>query len=526
MTKSSKISKTQRVVRSRSLDTRVVRIRTENNGLGYVKTVIVVVALALQFAAMIALYMFVASIFRWYVALSFALSLISCIKVLSSNKNGQSKAAWVLFLLLGFSVGYIIYYLSDVRVFFGKAQKRYKKIYEKTEKYKKENAEVRSENGTEEIRRYLDDAGGFRTFTGTRQKYFPSGTQLFDDVIERLKSAEKFIFIEFYIIADGILLKRILNILEKKAKDGVDIRIIYDDLGSHRAFKRRTRKRIRAAGIKLETYNRLTPRFTVALNYRDHRKIIVVDGKTAYTGGNNLADEYINEKRMHGYWKDSGLRLDGPAVDAFTLMFLRQWEFVTKTEQDYEKYLNLAESADGVSAAVVPYADGLDYECNIGKDVYVSLISSAKERLWAMTPYLVPDDTVMNLLANKARSGVDVRIILPQIPDKGYVYLVSCGNAVRLAAAGVKIYYMKNSFVHSKLMMNEAGAVIGSINLDLRSFYQQFECAVFTDDKQVLKQLTDDFNETMEVSAEHTQKKVGFFKRVLTGLLRIIEPLM
>ena len=527
MEKKKITKKVRRSGRALSYDARMVRIRTESHALGVSKTLIVLFAVVLQLALMLTLYIRFLMAFRWYIAVSFAFSLISCIHVLSSHRNGQSKAVWVLLLLLGFTVGYIIYYLSDERVFFGRAKRRFKRIYERTDRFKNADTAVKTDSATERVATYLNKVGGFGAYDGTDVKYFPSGAQLFDDVLERLESAEKFVFIEFFIIADGVLLTRMLDILERKAKEGVDVRIIYDDLGSGRTLRRKTKKKIRASGIKLTPFNRLIPRFTVAMNYRDHRKMIVVDGKTAYTGGSNLADEYINEKRMYGYWKDTGLRLDGAAVDAFTLMFLRQWEYVEKQEQEYEKYLSLAEKTESKSL-VMPYADGLDYSKPIGKGVYESMIASAQKRIWIMTPYFVTDDTITDLLAEKALSGVDVRLVLPAIADKPYVYVVSRDNAERLMPSGVKVYRMEQSFVHSKILLTDTNAVVGSINMDLRSFYQQFECAVLTDDRGALSEIESDFNDTFAESKllGESDTKHNIVKRVITGVLRIFAPLM
>lgn len=504
----------------------MVRIRTESHGMGVFKTFIVFLAIAVQLAFIATLYFRFLLAFRWYMIVSLALSLVSCVHVLSSNRNGQSKAVWILFLLVGFTVGYIIYYLSDVRVFFGRAKRRYARIFADTEKYKPTKNEVECDKATELACNYLETAGGFGAYDGTDLNYFPSGASFFDDVLERLEQAKRFVFIEYFIVADGVLLNRFLEILERKAAEGVDVRMIYDDLGSNRTLRRKTKKRIVKSGIKLTEFNRLTPRFTVAMNFRDHRKIIVVDGETAYTGGSNLADEYINEKRMYGYWKDTGLRLDGKAVDEFTLMFLRQWEYIKKEKQDYESFLGHCVPTENKSA-VVPYADGLDYKEPIGKGVYETAISAARERIWIMTPYFVPDDTIMDLLAEKARAGVDVRLVLPAIADKPYVYVVSRDNAERLIPAGVKVYTMDNSFVHSKLLLTETNAVIGSINMDLRSFYQQFECAVLTSDEKAVSQVADDFTVTFgDCTLSDGKGKHKFIKRIVAGVLRIFAPLM
>lgn len=230
---------------------------------------------------------------------------------------------------------------------------------------------------------------------------------------------------------------------------------------------------------------------------------------------------------MHGYWKDTGIRLDGPAADAFTLIFLRQWEFLTGKEEDFAPFLGAAESFPD-SSAVIPYADGLDFSLPVGKNVYENIIAAAQQRLYIMSPYFIPDDTVMQLLANKARSGVDVRIVLPGIPDKALVYKVSRRNAEKLAAAGVRVYCMRNSFVHSKLLLSENCAVVGSVNFDLRSFYQQFECAVYTDDEAVMTGILHDFGQTFRDSAPISGQagKKNVFDRIFTGILQLFAPFM
>lgn len=509
-------------------DYKVVRIRTETNGWGAVKSLVVAGIFALQFSILVLIYVFLGYLFKWYLILSYILSILTCVYVLSTNKNSLSKAVWVIFILVSFGFGYIIYFLSDERIFFGRKKKKYKRIFSRAEKYREDNALPECSQNIAGDAQYLINTGGFVPYTGTELKYYPSGAQLFDDVLEKLALAEKFIFIELYIISDGVLLNRVLDILEEKSKSGVDVRIIYDFIGCHRTLSRASQKRIKKAGIKILPFNRLTSRFSVALNFRDHRKIIIVDGKTVFTGGANLADEYINEKRMFGYWKDAGLRAEGSAVRAFVLFFLRQWEFLTKTEEDYSKYLSEAEPKQSESL-VIPYADGLDYDYHIGKNVYENIIAGASERLYMMTPYFIPDDTLLQLLVNKALSGVDVRLILPGIPDKAFVYSVSRNYAEKLIDVGVKVYCMKNSFVHSKVMLSENCAVIGSINLDLRSFYQQFECAVYTDDKGVMNDLLNDFNETFprcEEIKERNRMRRNIFHRLYAGLLQIIAPFM
>lgn len=509
-------------------DYKVVKIKTESNGFGVLKTLSVIVLIAVQAIILVCLYIFLSLAFRWYLIVSFALSFITCIYVLSSQKNSLSKAVWVLFLLLAFTFGYIIYFLSDERIFFRTAKKKYRKVYENAESYCGEFVLPDASRSVVCDAEFLYAAGKFVPYTNTKVKYFSSGASLFDDVLDRLELAESFVFIEYFIVADGVLLARMFDILQRKAKSGVDVRLIYDDMGSHSTFSGKMKRKMKQAGIKVLPYNRLIPWFSVGLNYRDHRKIIVIDGKTAYSGGSNLADEYINEKRMHGYWKDTGIRLDGPAVDSFSLIFLRQWEFLSGEKEKIDFYLTRAERQESVST-VIPYADGLDFALPIGKNVYENMIAAAMERIYIMTPYFIPDDTILQLLSSKARSGVDVRIILPGIPDKAFVYSVSRNNAEKLIGAGVKVYCMKNSFVHSKILLTEQCAVVGSINFDLRSFYQQFECAVYTDDDCVRQSLTRDFENTFlhcEQIDFRSEKRKNIINRIYVGVLQLFAPLM
>lgn len=526
----AKVTSRRYIVRTRSNDANVVKIRTENNGWGALKALFVAVLLAIQIALLLCLQLFFLALFKWYIAVSFALSLITSVYVISTDRNGNSKAVWILVLLLGASFGFAMYWLSDEKVFFSKPKKRYNDIFERTENYRgKSDAEA--EGKTASYATYLKSCGNFISYGDSAVKYFPSGAQLFDDMLERLSRAEKFIFIEYFIIADGVLFNRVMDVLEERRKAGVTVRVVCDDMGCNRTLSRKAKKRMRRAGIELKEFNRMISRFSVALNYRDHRKIVVIDGLTAYTGGSNLADEYINEKRMHGYWKDTGVRVDGRATDAFTLTFLRQWEFIVKPEspEDYAPYLNIATEDLGNGSTLIPFADGPDYDGYIGKGMYSLIAASAEKKLYIMSPYFIPDEELNGILIDKARSGVDVRLILPGIPDKAYVYAVSRNNAERLIDHGVKLYCMKSSFVHSKIVMNENVAMVGSINIDLRSFFQQFENAVVTDDVRFLSDIEDDFLRTFEYSeliTDKNRKRNSFWHRAAAGFLRLFAPLM
>lgn len=511
--------------KKRAPDTALLKIRTERNGWTLLKTILSLFIVLLQLSIIVGLSFLPAVVLPVYLIVLAVISVITAFSVLSSNQSGAKKAVWILFILVFFLFGFIIYFMSDDRFMYRRARRRHKEIFSNSQCYLSSfivpdaSAEMRA------ICKYLYNSGGFVPYSDTELKYFPSGAQLFDDVLEKLQQAKEFVFIEYYAIADGVLWNRIWDILETKIKEGVDVRIIADDLGG-RGLSFKMRRKIRKCGAKLHIFNRLVSRFTFALNYRDHRKIIVIDGKIAYTGGSNIADEYINEKRMHGYWKDTGLRITGTAVDAETLMFLRQWEYIVKKHIDYSPFMNKFERKSG-SGTVVPYMGGPEFELPICKSVYENVISSARQKLYVMTPYFIPDDSITQDLINAALSGVDVRILLPEVPDKSYVYLLTQDNAERLIKYGVKIYYMKDTFVHSKVVMNENCAVVGTVNFDMRSFYAQFENAVISDDGTFIYDILRDFESAFADSTQITApRKNGLFKSVAITVLRFVSPLM
>ncbi len=514
--------------KTRSPYTDIVKIKTENNGFGVLKALLIFGIILFQLLIFILLHTAFMLSYKWTALGAFILSLITCIYALSSNKNSHSKAVWIIFLLLFFPFAFIFYIISDERVLMLGAGKKYRRIFNKSKKFKCQlDFEIKNKKVKNDCE-YLFNSGGFNAYTNTNGKYFSSGSAFFDDVLERLKEAKEFIFMEFFILSDGILLNRTLNVLQERISAGVKVRIIYDDMGSHKTLSRRTKKKIRNMGIDLCPFNKVLPFFSVTLNYRDHRKIIIVDGKTAYTGGCNLADEYVNEKRMHGYWKDNGIRLDGCAVDGFTLMFLRQWEFLTNREEDYSVFLNKSQKIANDSV-FVPYADGLEYSASICKSTYENMIAGADEFVYIMTPYFIVDDTFSNLLISKAMSGVDVRIIIPEVPDKAFVYGVTRNNVEKMIVYGVKVYYMKSSFVHSKLLLTENSVVVGSVNMDLRSFYQQFECAVYLNDTKTIKEVKADFDKTFDNSFLITEKnklRNHLLYRMFAGVMQIFAPFM
>ncbi len=524
----SSITRGGRGNKIRSTDNRVVRIKTEN-GLGSPLRVLIIAAIiAFQLGILIYFYIELALAFTGYLVFSFVMSVLTCIYVLSTNKNSLSKAVWIIFLLLGFVFSYIIYFLSDERIFFKGPKKKYSRIFNESREFSDEYRDGGEPSASESAAKFLYSAGAYPNYKNTDCKYYSSGSLFFDDVLEEISRAKRFVFLEFFIVSDGVLMRRFTDIVKKKCREGVDVRLIYDDMGSHKTFSRKARAALSSAGVKIMPFNRLIPIFSVAMNYRDHRKIVVVDGKRAFSGGVNFADEYINEKRMFGYWKDAGISLVGDAVKSFSLMFLRQWRYLSGKKEDFSPYLEVCESRPNGSY-VIPFADGLDHASPIGKGIYETLISTAVRRVYIMTPYFIPGDTITDLLIAKARSGVEVKLILPGIPDKAFVYSVSRNNAEKLIEHGVEVFCMKQSFVHTKLVIADDALVVGSINMDLRSFYQQFECAVYTNDHKTLSDALLDYEDTVKESLEiklEDRKRNNLFHRVFNGMMQIFAPFM
>ena len=510
--------------RGKSPQKTALHIKMESHGHGFLKICIVALLVLIQLIVLVSLFLWLSGVFWGYLAFSFVASVLAALHVLSTEKSGHNKSVWILFLLCFFFCGYVFYIFSYVEPFYGKSREKYEAIKERTKQYDRDEVPALDDPRLRQDVLFFRTVGPFPVWEHTQGEYFPSGTKLFDDLLERIEGAEKFIFLEFFIVADGSLLHNLSAVLMEKAKAGVDVRFIYDDMGPKGQFSRRTKKMLKEAGVKLYPFNRLLPLFSLSINYRDHRKIVVIDGKIAYTGGVNLADEYINAKRMYGYWKDAGIRIEGDGVDEFTLLFLRQWEYLTDAKEDYAPYLSLAEKKEG--SPLIVYGDGLDYRANVGRSAYINLFAKAEEKLYLMVPYFLPDETIENLLIEKAHAGVDVRLLIPEIPDKPFVYAQTRNYAERLLSHGIRVFVMKDSFVHAKVMLTDYAAIVGSVNIDSRSFYEESECAVYTADAKILSEISEDFTACFGDSVEIKERKQSLGERIVTGFLRILSPLM
>ena len=380
---------------------------------------------------------------------------------------------------------------------------------------------------------YLQRSAAFSVFDSTQTKFYPIGEEYFHALVEELEKAQKYIFLEYFIIEHGKMWDTILDILVRKAKSGVTVRLLYDDIGCFILLPRDYVKRMEKVGIQCRVFNRFRPLLTVLQNNRDHRKICAIDGKVAFTGGINLADEYINERVKYGHWKDSGIRLYGDAAMNMSLMFLRMWRIAggkLASNEDFGRFI----TQDSVFRAphdgyVIPYSDSpLDNE-NVGEHIYLQLINSARSTLYICTPYLIIDENMLSALILSAKSGVDVRIITPHIWDKRLVHATTRSYYSDLISAGVRVFEYTPGFMHEKLMICDGeAATIGTTNLDFRSLYMHFECGVLLYGSRAVREAQDSFMRTLEKSREITSEdcKSGILRTIGREILRVFAPLM
>ena len=382
---------------------------------------------------------------------------------------------------------------------------------------------------------YISNIASYPVYKEHTSKYYKVGQDMYADMLEDLKNAKEFIFLEFFIMQPGIMFDSIVDVLEQKAKEGVQIRLIYDDLGCIKNFPPKYYKVLQKKGIHCACFNPFRPFLSIIMNNRDHRKILVIDGKVAYTGGVNLADEYINEVQRFGYWKDAGVRLTGDCVWSFTTMFLEMWSFITKGKEDYTRFLvtgnpcdnNQTNTAEGF---VQPYADCPLDKKYISEAVYLNLINHAEKYIYIFTPYLIIGTELATALINAASSGVDVRIVTPEIPDKKLVYLLTQANYEPLIRGGVKIYQYKPGFIHSKcFVVDDEYASVGSVNMDFRSLYLHFECGTFMYKTECVGKVKEDamdtFTECREISLMDCENK-NIVIQMLLSILHLFAPLL
>jgi cardiolipin synthase len=471
------------------------------------------------------------------------LSIAVCVNVLNKYKKAAYKTTWIFLILLFPFFGGIMYILFRTWSNPKKLRKALEyNIHESEEAfYLAGNRLTEFTNKYPEFRtqsKYLQNFARYPVYANTRQEYLDSGEIFFQRVIEELEKAQNYIFVESFILCEGIMLNSIIAILEKKASQGLDVRVMYDDLGCFLTIPPDYDKILMQKGIKTFIFNPFRPIVSSLQNNRDHRKIISIDGKVAFTGGINLADEYINAIDRFGHWKDAAIMLEGEGAWSLTLIFLQMWNLNSKTADDYASYypwknsetFNAAPVQNADSWGYVqPYADNPIDDENVGEHVYIQIINQAKKYIYINTPYLVIDDNLMSALTLAAKSGVDVRIITPHRWDRWFLAATSRSYYRRLIYAGVKVYEYTSGFNHGKIFVSDDKiASVGTNNLDFRSLYLHFECGVLIYSSEIIKAIKNDFLRTIPISQKVTYNNCtkNSFQRLLSDLLRIFAPLM
>ncbi|MBD5084422.1 MAG: cardiolipin synthase [Clostridiales bacterium] len=376
---------------------------------------------------------------------------------------------------------------------------------------------------------YLERTTHCPVYGNTRTKYYPLGDDCYDDILSALRTAERYIFIEYFIIEEGKLWNSILDILKEKVKQGVEVRVIYDDVGSISTLPSDYPARLEKLGIHCRVFNRFVPVVSLRQNNRDHRKYMIIDGRVAFTGGINMADEYINVKPRFGHWKDSAIRLEGDAVWSMTVSFLSMWDF-THSEEEHFTPFRPAPAQGGTVGYVQPYHDCPWDNEPVGQSVYLNLIYRAKRYVYITTPYLVIDYSLTMALATAAKSGVDVRIITPHIPDKKTVFEMTRAYYEELLEAGVQVFEYTPGFIHSKnFIVDDRFATVGTVNLDYRSMFLHFENGVLLYETPSVEDIREDFLDTQTKSLMVTLedcRSVSLPRRLFRDLLRLFAPLL
>lgn len=499
-----------------------------------VRFLIAILLIILETAAVLTITILCAIYIPYFYLAMYATEIFCVLKIINSQENPDYKIPWLLFVLVVPVAGFMIYFMFYDRRLTKKQIKRIEKI--NSQQIQAKDEETLERLKAEDRQAYLQanllcKLSNTHVYQNTESEYFDMGEKLHVAMLEDLKKAEKFIFLEYFIIEEGIFWNSILDILKEKAAKGVDVRVIYDDIGCMFTLPGDYYKTLRSYGIKAVSFARLKGQADNEFNNRSHRKIMVIDEKVGYTGGVNIADEYINEKKLFGLWKDVGIRLEGEAVAQLTSIFLADYELNVKTPvPDFNPYFWSSSSVkkDGY---MIPFGDGPGpmFKRRVAKTMIMNMLNQAQHYVYMMSPYLIIDNELCQAIENAALRGIDVRIITPHIPDKKIVFVMTRSHYKRLMDAGVKIYEFEPGFVHAKVYLSDDKyAIVGTINLDYRSLVHHFENGVWIYKHEVLSQIKDDMEGTMNQSLVMTDKSIKntLLQRAIRAFVRALSPML
>ena len=492
---------------------------------------IILIELVLVFG--IILYMSQIAPIIW-VTLVFLISVATVIAIVNRSMTPESKVTWLIVTFVPV-FGPLLYLMFGERRLSKKEHKQLQEL----------NSIAFHENHGQQLHLQLQETdksaygiinallhmdSNAEVYEHTDSQFFADGEEMWKQMLEDLKGAKKFIFLEYYIVDEGLMWDSILEILEEKAAQGVEVKMLYDDIGCMVTLPGDYTVYLRSKGIDAHKFNKVIPRMTVAYNNRDHRKILVIDGQISYTGGINLADEYINHIERFGHWKDSGIRIDGPATQAFTRLFLMNWYINRGEISDFDQY-HLENQTRFGSGLCIPYGSGPKpiYKTKVGKIVYQNLINQAEDFVYITTPYLIIDYDLTEDIKNAAMRGVDVRIVTPHIPDKKLIQLVTRGAYPDLLSAGVRIFEYTPGFIHSKQMIvDDRFAAVGTINLDYRSLVHHYENAVLLYKTESIADIRKDFEGIFEQSQEIFSDTINptWYQMMIKEVTQLFAPML
>lgn len=501
-------------------------------------TMITVLLILVQLALFFGIFFYLGSYSTVILVFLNLLGVITLLYLINKDDMPEFKLAWAIPICLLPVFGTLLFLFVDHNFGSKNHKRQLRKQIKKSEEYLQ-----RSDKTQQQLNRlprraqamfdYVQKIGGYPAYDGGEVTYFPMGKDKWEDLLEELEEAREFIFLEYFIVEQGEMWDSVLEILKKKVKEGVEVRVMYDGMCSIRMLPRRYPKTLRSYGIKAKVFAPILPLLSTHQNNRDHRKILVIDGRVAYNGGVNFADEYIGRKIRFGKWKDTAIKISGRAVDSFTVMFLQMWNInESAKKQEYAKYLKKINDSEvrEKQGFIMPYGDGPHQKENVAENIYMDMLYTAEKYVHIMTPYFIVDKELLDAMKYAAKRGVDVKVILPHIPDKKVAFALARNNYPKLLEAGIQVYEYMPGFMHAKVFSSDdKKAIVGTINLDYRSLYHHFECATYIYDNPVVTDIERDFSKTL---LECRQVDMAYYKKIpaklraLGWIMNFFGPLM
>lgn len=504
------------------------------SGIFFRKSTAIVLLIILQLAILVLSIWRMARYFTYVYGILLLISTVVLIWLINSETNPSYKLAWTIPILMVPIFGGIFYLLFGT----SKVSSRLKKSREQQQKFKTQylssNKELLEEiyktNSSVGLQMNYIDRAGYPVYRCENSVYFPLGDEQFPKLLEELKKAKEYIFMEYFIIAEGTMWEQILAILKEKVSQGVEVRVMFDDCGSFGLLPSNYEQELNKMGIRTRVFNPLRPSLAITMNNRDHRKILIIDGTVAFTGGINIGDEYINQKQVHGHWKDTALMIEGQAVHTLLSLFFEMWNLTYPDENDVSGYYKEFPETISNGGYLQPYGSDPFAEDTVGENIYLNLITRATREILIMTPYLIIDNELTAALCLAAKNGISVNILTPHIADKWYVHLMTRASYPQLIKAGVNIYEYTPGFVHGKVFVVDGElATVGTLNMDYRSLYLHFECGVLLYRTATVEQIRQDYLKTIKLSKKITLeecRKTPWYKRLFQRLFYVFSPLM